>query len=231
MRRDYSEDDDADVYKVSYCEQNMGKKIEELDQRILDVKKIQIGQLKIFKCFLIGGCCMFLILVSLLALLIVNVNSLSTGPEAIKESLSTLCEDTGWVNGKSVNLGCLWFEKSNMDYYVAENFCAIKEAHLVEILSSDQMDFMAEKLNLHGYGNKTTFWWGGATDEAKEGTWIWSQSGLEVGPFVWGEAEPSLNADRNLLCFNSKTDFLGDDCQGDCNDCNYFTICQKEKEK
>ena len=31
MRRDYSEDDDADVYKVSYCEQNMGKKIEELE--------------------------------------------------------------------------------------------------------------------------------------------------------------------------------------------------------
>ena len=33
-------------------------------------------------------------------------------------------------------------------------------------------------------------WWAGATDEAEEGTWVWTQSGKPVGNFTWLDDQP-----------------------------------------
>ena len=38
----------------------------------------------------------------------------------------------------------------------------------------------------------TSNWWGGATDEAIEGTWIWPQSQASVGDFIWGGNDPDM---------------------------------------
>ena len=67
------------------------------------------------------------------------------------------------------------------------------------------MDFVVNKLKSQKIGDQRMWWWGGATDKAKEGKWVWTESGLKVESFVWGEGEPNGSAD--LLCLDSKFNF------------------------
>ena len=175
---------------------------------------------------------MFLILVSLLVVILVNIISTRGGDADAAVSATShpiVCEGIGWVNGNSVNLGCLLFKKSIMKYPEAESFCNQRNGHLVEILSSEQMNFVVDQMKLQQDGVNQTYWWGGATDEAKEGRWTWTGAGVEVQNFVWGEAQPDISTGRNLLCFDSKYNFLGNDCRDNDDDLKSTTypICQR----
>ena len=65
----------------------------------------------------------------------------------------------------------------------------------------DQKNFIFDKLQrisgeVHwqpydGGSRKYKAWWGGATDEEQEGDWRWTQSGVPVQDFMWGDNEPN----------------------------------------
>ena len=71
---------------------------------------------------------------------------------------------------------------------------------LIEIKSQGQWELVVNKLkSISGNVEWTEWgqtglyykgWWGGATDEAEEGTWVWTQSGKPVGNFTWAEEQP-----------------------------------------
>ena len=72
-------------------------------------------------------------------------------------------------------------------------------------------------------------WWGGATDEVEEDTWIWeSGKPLPLDSFVWGTGEPNNNNNQDYFCFiiNDRSDpnFFGNDCRG-----VGFPLCQQER--
>ena len=57
----------------------------------------------------------------------------------------------GWTDGTSVGLGCLLFSaETGMNWNEASDFCKTTQdkAHLLEILTSEQMDFMMVELGL-----------------------------------------------------------------------------------
>ena len=56
--------------------------------------------------------------------------------------------DSGWLDGSSVGLGCLMFGTDPMTFLEANKFCYKNSAHLVEILSEAQMDYMKVELQL-----------------------------------------------------------------------------------
>ena len=58
---------------------------------------------------------------------------------------------SGWRDGASVGLGCLLFSaETGMNWNDASDFCKTTQdrAHLIEILTSEQMDFMMAELGL-----------------------------------------------------------------------------------
>ena len=58
---------------------------------------------------------------------------------------------SGWRDGSSVGLGCLLFSaETAMNWNEASDFCRTGQdtAHLLEILTSEQMDFMMAELGL-----------------------------------------------------------------------------------
>ena len=156
----------------------------ELEQGIVDVKKIQIAQLKTIKCAFVGCCCMLAIMVSAVLMLIFygfysNGIRIDQKSNEVPKTFPIACEDIGWVDGESVNLGCLLFLKISKKYSVAKKYCTQNDAHLVEIFSSKQMDFLVRKLKSLDEGNRT-YWWGGATDGQEEGAWQWNLAGTKV---------------------------------------------------
>ena len=63
----------------------------------------------------------------------------------------------------------LWVTDQERNWNEAENFCKSKGGHLASVTSLDVHNFMLEWAGL----NKTKVWIG-ATDQEREGTWIWS---------------------------------------------------------
>ena len=64
---------------------------------------------------------------------------------------------------------------------------------LIEIESPEQWELLVNKLKsisdnvdwqTEEYGYEIRGWWAGATDEAEEGTWVWTQSGKSVENFT-----------------------------------------------
>ena len=203
----------------------------ELEQGIVDVKKIQIAQLKTIKCAFVGCCCMLAVMVTVVLMLIVygfysSGIKIDQNSNEVSKLFPIVCEDIGWVNGESVNLGCLLFLKRSKKYSVAKKYCTQNDAHLVEIFSPKQMDFLVNKLKSLDEGNRT-YWWGGATDEQEEGAWQWSLAGTKVESFVWGVAQPDTSTARNFLCFGSAYNYFGNDCHDRCAHCPNYIICQK----
>lgn len=115
-----------------------------------------------------------------------------------------ICE-SGWVDGGHVGLGCLWLNETTkiLTYSEAKQFCASrsdkKDSHLVEILTEDQMSFLVDELSKRS--SQDGHWWGGARETAQHG-WTWTQSGEEVGRFVWYQGhQPSTSGKNYSLCF------------------------------
>ena len=158
----------------------------------------------------------------------------------IRTSTYTSECDTSWIDASSVGLGCLWFDTSAKSYAEATTFCENMDSSLIEIETPLQMNFTTEKLktisetaewqNFQGYQWKA--WWGGATDEAKEGMWTWaSGKPLSLDSFVWGPGQPSNTENQDYFCFlidkhYNKENFIGNDCSG-----KNYPLCQKKRHK
>ena len=146
------------------------------------------------------------------------------------------CE-VGWLDAGDTDLGCLYFEKTKMNHASATTFCQDRSAHLIEIFTLDQLEFIRmqlrvieeqEGLNCHctyGYNAECECnWLGGATDEGREGNFIWEHSKRPVGDFVWGGNDPDGGSWQNIFVFYRHFDYMGIDESAS----NTFRlICQK----
>ena len=156
------------------------------------------------------------------------------------------CEEI-WTDGNSAGLGYLWMERfTTCNYEEAVRYCDERHSHLIEILTSEQMEFVVNKLiQLNtGYAIQPNCfqscpsctrecwvgWWGGASDEDQEGRWVWPESGKPVDAFVWGQNwEPNGGRGENHFCTFSWRDhrpykFFGADRKsGD----KIFPLCQQ----
>ena len=110
-----------------------------------------------------------------------------------------MCDD-GWVDGHSVGMGCLLFKKTLKSHPEAKTFCQGqgRTSALVEVYSPDQLNFLRGKLSVLG-----SDWWGGATDERREGAWRWPRSGAGVvqGSGL-GDTHPEIQTRTSFVSHN-----------------------------
>ena len=144
------------------------------------------------------------------------------------------CEE-GWEDKVDEGLNCLFFGFSDTDYMNhadAKQFCANKEAHLVELKSEEELEVLNKILNVKDQPPRS-LWWGGAT-LVGGGQWKWTKSGEPLGQWIWGKWGPEPgeyypNSDGTCIGF-VKTFWNDDQWKGADIKCNIFkahTICQK----
>ena len=113
-----------------------------------------------------------------------------------------------------------------MNIHEANKFCGLNNsAHLVELFTSDQMDFLIMELQLLEVQTGPRDYWGGATDLGREGQWYWMNSLLPVEDFVWANGEPNGNTEENFIDFTSYLAYMLNDTVFNRSN---FPICQKD---
>ena len=121
--------------------------------------------------------------------------------------------DEGWmVEGEVVNMGCLWFEPTQMNIQDAVEFCTTnKSSRLVEIYTQLQMTFLQTKMKaLNTSIFPTKYFWTGATDEKNEYQWLWRSNDIGVEAFVWYSGYGYNNhASRDDMLIQSNYNYQG----------------------
>ena len=134
------------------------------------------------------------------------------------------CE-SGWVDAKDLDLGCLFLGNDYGTFQDANTFCYNKSAHLVEILTENQMDFMVMQLQLLQTVTGGRAYWAGGTDWNREGQWYWAHSLIPIESFVWYKGESQEGTNNNYMVFYPG---LGYYCADVINDWDQgYPICQK----
>ena len=120
-----------------------------------------------------------------------------------------------WIDATSVDMGCLHINTNSKGTWDdAQSFresIENQKAFLVEILTEDQMDFLAKELDTINAADK---YWTGGTDEGSEGQWYWATSLKEMGDFVLASGQPNGGHSNNCVGLWPGLNFLGgdDDC-------------------
>ena len=87
-------------------------------------------------------------------------------------------QDVKWFDGAFLNFGCLGFNRKGHTWNDAKNFCANLGAHLVEVYSENQVNFLIQKAQEAGGGSFLT---GG---KYKHGAWYWDYSNKRVNSVI-----------------------------------------------
>ena len=165
--------------------------------------------------------CIIVILITLVILFTTSSTSgdncgsratISPTPTTTETPFQENC-DSGWIDGRSVGLGCIFISDSGMNYATSIQFCSDKESHLIEIHSPQQREFVASRLSVNTF-------WVGATNPNEKTTWYWTVSGEVVKDFIWNTGEPGT--EYKFLCL-ANSGFYGHDCT----DNTRYPICQK----
>merc|ERR1711915_634686 len=81
----------------------------------------------------------------------------------------------------------LWFSSPRLsDWHVARTFCQDQGGYLAEITSMSEFSLLEQYLL-----NYEITYWIGLNDKDEEGTWKWSESGVEATWTNWGPGEPN----------------------------------------
>jgi len=132
-----------------------------------------------------------------------------------------------WIRATFVDMGCLYVDRTaTVTWEEANQICQEIEnqnAFLVEILTEEQMDFLAMELDAIDEG--TNNYWIGGTDKGREGQWFWISSLKAVGDFVWRSGEPSSGTKYNCASLHSGDDYLAWDNYL-CSTNDLYPICQ-----
>ena len=226
-REAYDDDDDDDPYKIYYTlGRNNEEAIKRQEENIKQIKKGQLDNFKVFKCaFIFLGCLQTAILI----LLLVNTFQFHTSaaPASVAPARQNTTDadvgcDAGWVDTEAAGLGCVRFKGTAVSYSEANEYCQHRGAHLIEILTPIQLDWLRNQLK--DIDAIDHYWFGGATDQKKEGKWIWTHSNIPVNSFVWRTGEPSGDNSVNHLCFHKDNDYFAGDYT---NESHCSIICQK----
>jgi len=110
-------------------------------------------------------------------------------------STTIFCQDD-WIDGSGVDLGCLYIEESGMSHAQAQELCESMESQLVEIHTSNQLNFISSEL-IENHEN--SYYWTGATDALSEGNWTWPESGFDVDEFYWCPQEDPNNESEKIF--------------------------------
>ena len=98
-----------------------------------------------------------------------------------KEAIGDQCEE-GWEDKVDDGLDCLFFDTTSFTFDIAKQFCANKEANLIELKSEEELNRLSDILD----GKRISgLWWGGATKVG--GQWKWTKSGEPLGQWIWGK--------------------------------------------
>ena len=192
-----------DAYKLQYNDSKRTRMTEAIEE-IKDVKSYAYDNFKLLKISQIMNMIILGFLFLLMILVSVTVNNTGGGGEPWTPTAD--CEDgwvgdEGWlVDGHSLNMGCLKFETSTMEWNVAKQFCEVSGSRLVEIYTRPQHAFLKEKLRALD-SSYTTAFWTGASDETSEGQIRWVSSGRELrnemNGFEWQSGSFAYNQNYN----------------------------------
>ena len=83
----------------------------------------------------------------------------------------------------------------------AENYCAEKGYHLVEINDQNQQDFIVNKCTKIGPGESIKGFWIGLKRTEGTSTWKWLNSDATPEFTAWGGGEPHEGPNSDLLAF------------------------------
>merc|ERR1719474_1841536 len=95
----------------------------------------------------------------------------------------SLCCPTGWTE---LGGSCYMVAPRTSTWYAAQTFCWEQGGYLAEITSMSEFSLLEQYLFIY-----ETNYWIGLTDQAREGTWIWSNSHVEATWTNWGPGEPN----------------------------------------
>ena len=103
--------------------------------------------------------------------------------------------------------GCYYVDTTVVNFTTARSLCSDQGGRLVEIDSQEKQDEITEYLANNPILASSGYWMG-ATDEAEEGSYVWSTSGREVTFFYWEGGQPGPGATtmqrQDCLALNSK---------------------------
>lgn len=119
---------------------------------------------------------------------------------------------------------CLLFSSVDKSWMDAERYCNSLHGHLVELKDSATNTFVKDHLKAMNGNNHVYFV--GATDFAKEGSWIWHKSNTHATFFDWGVDQIPFvaNHHENCLTLDFHENFVWHDYP--CQDKLHF-ICEK----
>ncbi|XP_048750616.2 perlucin-like protein [Ostrea edulis] len=107
--------------------------------------------------------------------------------KALKMELKRITEcPKGW---KRYRLSCYMINIRNLSWNDAAKECHNMSAHLAEIDTRGENDFIQNMTNENSSGDRRV--WLGGTDKTNEATWIWNFSGSPLRFKHWMKGEPN----------------------------------------
>ena len=84
-----------------------------------------------------------------------------------------------------VDDGLFFDDTRSITFDIAIQFCANKEANLIDLKSEQELNRLSDILD----GKRISgLWWGGATKVGDQ--WKWTKSGEPLGQWIWGKWGP-----------------------------------------
>ena len=132
-----------------------------------------------------------------------------------------------WVDATAVGMGCLLANRDvQLTWLETQSYCQTQ--HLSEslsILTQEEMDFVSDLLDSLWHYERGNYWWTGATDLGREGSWYWAASLTTVGDFIWQQGWPKNTTGNNCAALYYAYGAIDVNC--DFADGKYYPICQK----
>ena len=213
IHRNSSANSEYSYNKIAYDEEKSGGNLEKEDvshlmQRFKIVDR-KLKSLTVMSCILIFLVCLHLICDFL------SPSHAQIESKKPKKRTSMLKDDsceTGWYDGRFVELGCLKFETDMKSHEDAKTFCEKENASLIEVSRPAQLQVLVNLMEVLEASLGRGLWWAGGSSLTEDGEWTWRLSGRPIEDWVWGKEQPERAAGHNFLCFHYQVSYLGDDC-------------------
>jgi hypothetical protein len=156
-----------------------------------------------------------------------TASTASAGSNASADKLTNTrtcqCEE-GWIDLSIAGMGCLQFGNTTITGWDnALNYCFDQSAHLLEITTENELQFLQGTMNILEDVVGKRLWWTSATDFGTQGVWIWESSYTEVGEFIWQGNNPG-DTGYNCMIIHPSYNYLAYDVP--CIASTYYPICQ-----